>query len=113
MILLYEPSFNQNSKKLGRDMMYTAERSEPKEEHGDRKEVAVEQCLNKRLFFAILRQLKCPLAMRSNYAKSYYDRIVHSVLSGKPLYATSRSGLDTLANSLDNASPSLDFSSSC
>jgi hypothetical protein len=83
-ILLYEAEFNQNNKKLGRDMMYTAERLQQvaKEQYGSRKDkAAIEQCLNKRLTFDLARQLKRPLAMCSNDARSCYDRIVHSVAS--------------------------------
>ena len=88
-ILLYEANFNQNNKKLGRDMMYTAEQLQvvAKERYGSRKnKAAIEQCLNKRLTFDLTRQLKRPLAMCSNDAKSCYDRIVHSAAS--PQHAT-------------------------
>jgi hypothetical protein len=98
-ILLCEANFNQNNKKLGRDMMYTAEQLQvaakvdmmytaqqlqvaAKEQYGSRKnKAAIEQCLNKRLTFDLVCQLKRPLAMRSNDAKSCYDWIVHSVAS--------------------------------
>jgi hypothetical protein len=65
-------------------MMFTAERLQlvAKEQYGSRKgKAAIEQCLNKRLTFDLARQLKRPLAMCSNDAKSCYDRIVHSVAS--------------------------------
>jgi hypothetical protein len=65
-------------------MMYTAEPLQvvTKEQYGSRKnKAAIEQCLNKRLTFDLARQLKRPLAMCSNDAKSCYDRIVHSVAS--------------------------------
>jgi hypothetical protein len=64
--------------------MYTAEQLQvvAKEQYGTRKnKAAIEQCLNKRLTFDLARQLKRPLAMCSNDAKSCYDRIVHSVAS--------------------------------
>jgi hypothetical protein len=83
-ILLYEANFNQSNKKLGRDMMYIAEQLQvvAKELYWSRKnKAAIEQCLNKRLTFDFARQLKRPLAMCSNDAKSCYDRIVHSVAS--------------------------------
>jgi hypothetical protein len=84
-ILLYEANFNQNNKKkLGRDMMYTAEQLQvvAKEQYRSRKnKAAIEQCLNKRPTFDLARQLKRPLAMCSNDAKLCYDRIVHSVAS--------------------------------
>jgi hypothetical protein len=70
-------------------MMYTAEQLQvvAKERYGSRKnKAAIEQCLNKRLTFDLTRQLKRPLAMCSNDAKSCYDRIVHSVAS--PQHAT-------------------------
>ncbi len=70
-------------------MMYTAEQLQvvAKERYGSRKnKAAIEQCLNKRLTFDLTRQLKRPLAMCSNDAKSCYDRIVHSAAS--PQHAT-------------------------
>jgi hypothetical protein len=81
-------------------MMYTADTAErsksvAKEQFGNRKEVAIEQCLNKLLTFTLARQLKRPLAMRSNEAKLCYDRIVYSVVSGEPLYATYGCGRTT------------------
>jgi hypothetical protein len=65
-------------------MMYTAEQLQvvAKEQYGSRKnKAAIKQCLNKRLTFDLARQLKRPLAMYPNGAKSCYDRIVHSVAS--------------------------------
>jgi hypothetical protein len=46
-ILLYEANFNQNNKKLGRDMMYTAEQLQvvAKGQYGSRKnKAAIEKC---------------------------------------------------------------------
>jgi hypothetical protein len=83
-ILLYEANFNQNNKKLGRDMMYTAEQLQVvvKEQYGSLKhKAAIEQWLNKRLTFDLARQLKRPLAICFNDAKSCYDRIVDSMAS--------------------------------
>jgi len=99
-ILLYEVDFNMNAKILGRDTMLFAEdldtvrsrsaRTEPrspytavaKEQYGSRKEHSSQnQCLNKRLSWDIARQLKEPMAMCSNDAKSCYDRIVHNIAS--------------------------------
>jgi hypothetical protein len=61
--LLYETSFNQSNKKLGRGMMYTAEHLNlvAKEQYGSRKhKAAIEQCLKERLNFELARQLKRP-----------------------------------------------------
>ena len=83
-ILLYEADFNQNNKKLGREMMYSAEdlRAIAKEQYGSRSQLtAINQSLNKRLTYDIIRQKKRPGALCSNDAKSCYDRIVHSVAS--------------------------------
>ena len=55
-ILLYEPDFNQNNKKLGRDMMYNAEQLKTLavEQFGSRKALsAVDHALNKVLTFDI------------------------------------------------------------
>ena len=43
--------------------------------------MAIDQSLNKRLTYDIIRQKKRPGALCSNDAKSCYDRIVHSVAS--------------------------------
>ena len=83
-ILLYEADFNQNNKKLGREMMFTAEdlKAIAKEQFGSRSRLtAIDQSLNKRLTYDIIRQKKRPGALCSNDAKSCYDRIVHSVAS--------------------------------
>ena len=81
-ILLYEADFNHNNKKLGRDMMYTAEdlRLIAREQYGSRKFfVAIDHCLNKTLSCNIGRQTKRCFAICSNDAKSCYNRIVHAV----------------------------------
>jgi hypothetical protein len=83
-ILLYEADFNQNNKKLGREMMYTAEdiKAIAMEQYGSRAKLSAgDHSLNKRLTFDLMRQSKRPGAMCSNDAKSCYDRIVHSVAS--------------------------------
>lgn len=81
-ILLYEPDFNMNNKKLGRDMMRFAEQHQllAPEQYGSRKsKEAADHGLNKLLTFDIIRQRRYPAAVASNDAKSCYDRIVHSV----------------------------------
>ena len=83
-ILLYEADFNQNNKKIGREMMFKAEdlKAIAKEQFGSRSRLtAIDQSLNKRLTYDIIRQKKRPGALCSNDAKSCYDRIVHSVAS--------------------------------
>jgi hypothetical protein len=92
-ILLYDASFNQNNKWIGRASMRQAEKLQRNgltpvrqamapEQFGSRKQhQAIDQCLNKRLTFDLSRQLHCPMALCANDAKSCYDRIVHSVAS--------------------------------
>ena len=83
-ILLYEADFNQNNKKIGREMMYTAEdlQAIAPEQFGSRSGLtSIDHSLNKRLTYDIIRQKKRPSAVCSNDAKSCYDRIVHSVAS--------------------------------
>ena len=83
-ILLYEADFNQNNKKFGREMMYTAEdlQAIAPEQFGSRAGLtAIDHSLNKRLTYDIIRQKKRPSAVCLNDAKSCYDRIVHSVAS--------------------------------
>jgi Reverse transcriptase (RNA-dependent DNA polymerase) len=92
-ILLYDASFNQNNKWIGRSSMRQAEQLQRNrtttvrqamapEQYGSRKHhQAIDQCLNKRLTFDISRQLHGPMALCANDAKSCYDRIVHSVAS--------------------------------
>ena len=83
-ILLFEADANQNFKKVGRDMMYLAEELHAlaPEQFGSRKTLSsVDQSLNKRLTFDLMRQLKRPGALCSNDAKSCNDRVVHSIAS--------------------------------
>jgi len=84
LILLYKADFNQNNKFLGRAMMRNAELQKllAPEQYGSRKKMsAIDQCLNKRLAFDLLRQSRCPAAMCSNDARSCYNQIVHSITS--------------------------------
>ena len=56
-ILLYEADFNQNNKKIGREMMYTAEdlQAIAQEQAGSRKDhTAIDPSLNKRLTYNII-----------------------------------------------------------
>jgi hypothetical protein len=83
-ILLFEADFNHNNKRLGRTLMRHAEEYNwlAPEQYGSRKQVsAIDHCLNKRLSFDIIRQLKHPAALCVNDMKGCYDRIVHSVAS--------------------------------
>jgi hypothetical protein len=71
-ILLYEADFNQNNKKLGRDMLAMAEEFNAiaPEQFGSRKFLsAVDQSLNKALTFDIWRQNRTSAALCSNDAK--------------------------------------------
>jgi hypothetical protein len=83
-ILLYEADFNQNNKRLGREMLYTAEKigAVAPEQYGSRKNMsAVDQSLNKAITFDLWRQHRQRGALCSNDAKSCYDRIVHNIAS--------------------------------
>ena len=83
-ILLYDVEFNQGNKKIGRDMMYYTEDLQQiaDEQYGSRKgHSAINQSLNKKLSFDLLRLKKKPGAHCANDAKGCYDRIVHSVAS--------------------------------
>jgi hypothetical protein len=74
--------FNMNNKKLGRDMMFHAEKHQAvaREQYGSRQN---HQCilaaLNKRLTMDLLRQTRQAGALCANDAKSCYDRIVHNI----------------------------------
>jgi hypothetical protein len=83
-ILLYEADFNQNNKRLGREMLFRAEdgNAVAVEQFGSRKHMsATDQSLNKALTFDIWRQLRQQGALGSNDAKACYDRIVHNCAS--------------------------------
>jgi hypothetical protein len=83
-ILLYEADFNQNNKRLGREMLYQAEIHDAVavEQYGSRKNMsASDQSLNKALTFDIWRQLRQRGALCCNDAKACYDRIVHNCAS--------------------------------
>jgi hypothetical protein len=81
---LYEADFNQNNKKLGRDVLALAEEFNAiaPEQFGIRKFLsAVDQSLNKALTFDIWRQNRTCAALCSNDAKGCYNHIVHNVAS--------------------------------
>jgi hypothetical protein len=83
-IQLMHAVFNMNNKKLGRDMMRSAEASQilAREQFGSRKNhQSITAALNKRLTMDLLRQLRQAGALCSNDAKSCYDRIVHAIAS--------------------------------
>ena len=81
-ILLMEPSFNNNNKIIGRELLWHAEQQNliAPEQYGSRKHrSASTQALNKKLVLDLFRQQRLTGAIGSNDAKSCYDRIVHSV----------------------------------
>jgi hypothetical protein len=81
-IQLMHAVFNMNNKKLGRDMMRSAEASNilAREQFGSRKHhQSITAALNKRLTMDILRQRRQAGALCSNDAKSCYDRTVHNI----------------------------------
>ncbi len=78
IILLFEADFNANNKWIGRAVMFNAEINDllaDKQYGSCRNKAAVLQCLNKGLFYDLLRQMKKPAALCLNDAKSCYDRI--------------------------------------
>ena len=93
-IVLLEPDFNFMNKKLGRDVMYHAEKNNliAPEQFGSRKRhSAIDQVLIKTLYYDILRIKRQDGFLCSNDAKSCYDRITHSMAS----LALQRVGLPT------------------
>jgi hypothetical protein len=83
-IVLFEPDFNHSNKRLGRLMLENAETNQAlaDEQYGSRvHKSAIEQCINKRLTFDIIRQAKIDAAICSNDAKGCYDRIIHGTAS--------------------------------
>ena len=83
-ILLLEADFNHLNKKLGRDLMYQAERFNliAPEQFGSRKSHScIDQVIIKRLYYDALRFLRRSGFLCSNDAKACYDRIVHSIAS--------------------------------
>ena len=93
-IVLLEPDFNHMNKKLGRDIMYFAEKHQliAPEQFGSRKHhSSIDQVLIKTLFYDILRIRRQDGYLCSNDAKGCYDRITHSMAS----FALQRVGLPT------------------
>ena len=81
-IVLFEADFNYMNKFIGRTVMQTAEKNGTlaEEQYGSRAgRKAIDQAINKRLYFDILRQHQINGAICSNDAASCYDRIVHSM----------------------------------
>jgi hypothetical protein len=73
-ISLYEADFNQNNKKIGRDMMYTAEDLKviAQEQFGSRANLSsIDHSLNKRLTYNIIRQKKQPSAVCSQTTQNH------------------------------------------
>ena len=83
-IVLLEPDFNHMNKKLGRDVMFHAEKHNliAPEQFGSRKgHSSIDQVLIKTLFYDILRIKRQDGYLCSNDAKGCYDRITHSIAS--------------------------------
>jgi hypothetical protein len=83
-INLMEADFNYNNKKVARDVLWCCQNNNflPQEQYGSYYGYnAVTQVCNKKLLFNLAHLLWKPLAVCSNDAKSYYDRIVYSVAS--------------------------------
>lgn len=83
-IVLFEPDFNFNNKKMGRDTMNHAEKYSllAEEQFGGRKKkTAIDHAVNKRLTYDLCRQSRQPTALCSQDAKACYDRVAHNVAS--------------------------------
>lgn len=83
-VVLTEADFNFNNKILGRRAIQHAEdiNDIAQEQYGSRKgKSSIDQALNKRLTYDIMRQTKFPGILCSNDAKSCYDRVLHSIAS--------------------------------
>ena len=83
-IVLLEPDFNFMNKKLGRDVMFQAEKHHliAPEQFGSRKKhSSIDQVLIKTLYYDTLRIKKQDGFLCSNDAKACYDRITHSIAS--------------------------------
>jgi hypothetical protein len=83
-ILLFEADFNQNNKRLGREMLFRAEKANVVaiEQYGSRNNMsATDQSLNKALTFDLWRQFRQRGALCSNDVKACHDRIVHNCAS--------------------------------
>eukprot|EP00978_Attheya_sp_CCMP212_P020992 scaffold60805_cov32-Attheya_sp.AAC.1 len=79
-----EVDFNQNNKRLGRNMMKMAEAHGglAKEQYGSHKHHAAnEQALNKRLTFDLICLLKCPSVNSAMDLRSNYDLVLHAAAS--------------------------------
>jgi len=78
IILLFEADFNANNKWIGRAIMFCTKDAYllAEEQFGSRKyKSAIHQCLNKQLFYNLVRFQRRPVTLCSNDAKSCYDRI--------------------------------------
>ena len=79
---MYEADYNMLNRKVGKDVMATAEKIKliAPEQYGSRRQLsATLHCFNKVLTFDIIRQMKRNAAVCSNDAKGCYDRIAHNV----------------------------------
>ena len=83
-INLMEACFNFNNKFMARSTMKCAEENKllPAEQYSSRKlHCIASQAINKRLVYDISHLQKRNIALCSNDAKAYYNRIVHSIVS--------------------------------
>jgi hypothetical protein len=83
-IVLFQGDLNYLNKYIGHHMMKDAEEYEHLawEQYGSLEgKNAIDQALNKVLFFDLIRQAREDAAMCSNDVKSCYDRIVHAIAS--------------------------------
>jgi hypothetical protein len=78
-ILLFEADFNFNNKRIGREMMFHAEKNLwiAPEQYGSRASLSsINHCINKLLSFDILRQTRTPGAVCINDRGILQNRLV-------------------------------------
>ena len=83
-ILLMEPDFNQNNKRLGHDLMASVEAQggiTPKQFSSRKGKAAVIQALNKHLVFNLLQKGHQAVVDTSVDLRSCYDLVVHMVVA--------------------------------
>ena len=87
-LVLFEADFNHNNKFLGRSMMnhMNATKQLAKEQYSAPGKKCIDQVLNRRLYFDLIRYQKTSAAMSAADLKSCYDRVAHA-----PAYLAMRS----------------------
>jgi len=100
IILLFEADFNANNKWIDQAVMFQAECTHllANEQYGSCKhKTAIHQCLNKNLFYNLVRFKRQPVDLCLNDAKSCYDRIT---LLAMAICLSQFRGLQPMVNSM-------------